>query len=339
MRGNQGIITLPLGRRLGVRDKQRPKAQPSATLEGFYKLLGRTPKEVSAPVLRAQATNTSFPCCQPPFWGRRADRLYHKHSNTMCLLKCFFILLMYTIRAMGSYCCLLFAQKPWVWDHTVCWLRYPQQPLLPALGWFYLLELSFYCSLVITLPFDVKRKDFKEQIIHHIATITLIFVSYCANLIRLGVMIMLVHDASDYLLELAKILHYMKWKQICKAVFMVFAVVFISSRLVIFPLITYYYYVTKFEMFFLSCLINAFLMILQLLHIFWSYLILRMTFGLILYGAVRKIFFSSMTTRSSVVLHTCKERVGEKGLPNQTGSPRSPVKGHRDYKGPGASPV
>uniref|UniRef100_A0A8C9L5B7 TLC domain-containing protein n=1 Tax=Pavo cristatus TaxID=9049 RepID=A0A8C9L5B7_PAVCR len=252
-------------------------------------------------------------------------RLYHKHSNTMCLLKCFFILLMYTIRAMGSYCCLLFAQKPWVWDHTVCWLRYPQQPLLPALGWFYLLELSFYCSLVITLPFDVKRKDFKEQIIHHIATITLIFVSYCANLIRLGVMIMLVHDASDYLLELAKILHYMKWKQICKAVFMVFAVVFISSRLVIFPLMEKHCLlllggIAGFQpaMFFLSCLINAFLMILQLLHIFWSYLILRMTFGLILYGAVRKIFFSSMTTRSSVVLHTCKERVGEKGLPNQT---------------------
>lgn len=81
---------------------------------------------------------------------------------------------------------------------------------------------------------------------------------------------------------------------------------------------TYYYYVTKFEMFFLSCLINAFLMILQLLHIFWSYLILRMTFNVILYGAVRKIFFSSMTTRSSVALHTCRGRVGEKGLPNQT---------------------
>lgn len=29
--------------------------------------------------------------------------------------------------AVGSYCCRLFAQKPWFWDHTVCWLSFPQQ--------------------------------------------------------------------------------------------------------------------------------------------------------------------------------------------------------------------
>ncbi|XP_072213484.1 ceramide synthase 4-like [Excalfactoria chinensis] len=275
-------IALPLGRRLGVRDKTRPKVQPNATLEGFYKLLGRTPKEGD---LISVAKQSGLPVRTVQTWFRHRRAQDHPRlTKKFCEASWRFT---FYFTSFFSGVALLY-DKPWVWDHSVCWLRYPQQPLLPALGWFYLLELSLYCSLVITLPFDVKRKDFKEQIIHHIATITLIFVSYCANLIRLGVMIMLVHDASDYFLELAKVLHYMKWKRVCEAVFIAFAVVFISSRLVVLPLIIYYYYVTKFELFFLSCLINAFLVILQLLHIFWSYLILRMIFSVILYGAKKK---------------------------------------------------
>lgn len=38
-------------------------------------------------------------------------------------------------------------------------------------------------------------------------------------------------------LQLAKILHYLKLKHVCEAVFKVFAVVFIISWLVIFPLV------------------------------------------------------------------------------------------------------
>lgn len=44
-------------------------------------------------------------------------------------------------------------------------------------------------------------QDFKEQIIHHVATIVLITFSWVVNYIRGGTLIMLVHDASDYLME------------------------------------------------------------------------------------------------------------------------------------------
>lgn len=77
-------------------------------------------------IITAGGTFTSDNC-HPLLERSGADWLYHKHSDTVCLLKCFFLLLIHVVRAMGSYCCLLFAQKPWVWDHTVCWLRYPQQ--------------------------------------------------------------------------------------------------------------------------------------------------------------------------------------------------------------------
>lgn len=50
-------------------------------------------------------------------------------------------------------------------------------------------------------------QDFKEQIIHHVATIVLITFSWLVNYIRAGTLIMLVHDASDYLMEVCKQRH------------------------------------------------------------------------------------------------------------------------------------
>uniref|UniRef100_A0A8C3BQP1 TLC domain-containing protein n=1 Tax=Cairina moschata TaxID=8855 RepID=A0A8C3BQP1_CAIMO len=162
------------------------------------------------------------------------------------------------------------------------------QPLLPSLFWYYMLELSFYWSLVFTLPCDVKRKDFKEQIVHHAATIFLISFSYCANYIRIGTLVLVIHDASDCFLEPTKIFNYMKWKKTCDSLFMIFAAVFLISRLIIFPYTvlynTYYYSMEIFQPFFGYYFVNALLITLQLLHIFWSCLIIHMVYKFILQG-------------------------------------------------------
>jgi len=48
---------------------------------------------------------------------------------------------------------------------------------------------------------DVAVKDFVEMIIHHFATISLMAMSWSANMIRIGTLVLCVHDAVDYMLE------------------------------------------------------------------------------------------------------------------------------------------
>lgn len=160
------------------------------------------------------------------------------------------------------------------------WEDFPKMPLLPSQYWYYMIELGFYLSLVFSVASDVKRKDFKEQIVHHVATIFLISFSWLVNYIRGGTLIMLVHDASDYLMESAKMFNYAGWRRTCNFIFTLFAAVFIITRLIILPFwimhTTWVYPLTLYPPFFGFYFFNGLMLVLLALHIFWAGLILRM---------------------------------------------------------------
>ncbi|CAB4016055.1 ceramide synthase 5, partial [Paramuricea clavata] len=168
--------------------------------------------------------------------------------------------------------------------------------LSDGIYYYYIIELSFYTSLLLSQFADVKRKDFWIQTIHHVVTISLLVFSYTCNFVRVGAVILLVHDVSDVILEGGKVSKYLcsvvNIQKLCDVIFGVFAVVFFISRLVIFPwwIIRSVHFEApiSFEgtMPMYYCFV-VLLLALQAMHIFWFYLIARMAYSFLVKGKVR----------------------------------------------------
>ncbi|XP_047443804.1 ceramide synthase 2-like [Mugil cephalus] len=280
------LIAIPLSKCLGVKDRIRVRAPPIPKLEAFYKQKSRQPSQCEVVSLGKQC-GLSQRKIQAWFRHRRNQ---DRPSNTKKFCEASWRFVFYLVAFIAGLGSLI--NTPWFWDQRECWRGYPKQPVADAHYWYYILELGFYLSLLLCVSVDVKRKDFKEQVIHHIATIFLISFSYCTNFVRIGTLVMLVHDSSDFLLESAKMLHYAVWTRTCDSLFVVFAVVFLITRLVVFPCRVVYSTLVEslefFQPFFGYYFFNALLLVLQALHIFWAYLILRMVYKFAFMGKVEK---------------------------------------------------
>uniref|UniRef100_A0A3Q2YWF1 Ceramide synthase 2-like n=1 Tax=Hippocampus comes TaxID=109280 RepID=A0A3Q2YWF1_HIPCM len=258
-----------IGRRLGVRNRLRVSVSPSPNLESFYTQQSTRPTQV---ILSLFDIIHLMSLCgksqrQIETWFR-----LRRHQDKPCQTKKFgeaaWRFFVYLTAFVGGLAL------------SIMSLNLPQ-PMQSRHFWYYMLELGFYGSLLLRISVDIKRKDFKEQVIHHLATVFLLSFSYCANYIRIGTLVMLLHDSADILLESAKMFNYGSgWKKACDILFVVFASVFFLTRLVIFPSkIMHTTLVLSME----NCqpfagyyFFNILLMVLQGLHVFWASLILRM---------------------------------------------------------------
>ncbi|XP_072535985.1 ceramide synthase 2 [Salminus brasiliensis] len=259
---------------LGIKETVRRKAAHNPTLESYYNHTSKYPTQCSAEKL----------CKQTGCSERQLQRWFRRRRNQdrPNLLKKFreasWRFLFYILAFISGVVALI--DKPWLYDLEEMWKGFPTLTLLPSQYWYYMFELSFYASLLFSVATDVKRKDFKEQILHHVATIMLISFSWCMNYIRAGTLIMFLHDSSDYLLEAAKMFNYAGWRNTCNYIFIVFGTFFIITRLFIFPFrimyCTWVYPVTLYPPFFGYYFFNSLLLVLQCLHIFWAVLIIRM---------------------------------------------------------------
>lgn len=110
---------------------------------------------------------------------------------------------------------LLFRNEDWVpkqlfgagkSDLSLLWENFPYVPRVPYLSLYYCIELGYHMhSLVYHLKLPA-RNDFYESLLHHLATVFLIVLSYSNCCARIGVLVMILHDVVDAWMYLAKTL-------------------------------------------------------------------------------------------------------------------------------------
>jgi hypothetical protein len=188
--------------------------------------------------------------------------------------------------------------EPMVVDTNDAWKGWPHHAVTDAMLTLYVLELGAYFHQLLWT--EVKRKDAIEMILHHVVTIFLIGFSYMINMLRIGSLIIVLHDCADVFLETAKVFNYINkigkraWASTyCDILFGCFALVFFITRLYIYP--CYIIYSIWYEA---GANLNGwwgglypytvFILILQVLHIYWFYLIAVMIYKLIIKGSVEK---------------------------------------------------
>ena len=173
----------------------------------------------------------------------------------------------------------------WIVDTKEHWRDWPMQTIDSAVDFYYQVELGAYLHQLMWT--EVSRSDSVEMLVHHLATILLIMGSYLTNFTRIGASILLLHDTSDVFLESAKVFVYIskskggQWAcKFCDCLFALFAISFLITRLIVYPRYLVYSllyeapealgYWPGYPLF------AGLLLVLQSLHIFWFYLILRM---------------------------------------------------------------
>lgn len=156
--------------------------------------------------------------------------------------------------------------------------NFPNEPD-DIMVYYYAAGLAFYVSELVSLFVETKRSDFMEYLLHHIATVILVVMSFGGRDHAMGGYIIFLHDASDIFLCLSKSLHYINFQAGVTACFVVFISGFVLFRFVCLPMciIGCFYISPLMRKAAVNFYTLAFLLffVLQLLHVFWFYLILR----------------------------------------------------------------
>jgi len=82
-------------------------------------------------------------------------------------------------------------------DVARAWEGFPYSAVTEPVKRYYLLELSYHAHSLVFHLFSAHRNDFVEMTLHHICAVVLVTFSYFANWVRVGALVLFLHDLAD----------------------------------------------------------------------------------------------------------------------------------------------
>ncbi len=191
---------------------------------------------------------------------------------------------MYTLSTIvGIY---VLTHSDWFLTPQLYFKDFPFHPMTAPEKFYYHFAYGLSAFCLISLPLEpIRLKDFYVFAVHHIVTLFLIHTSLIYGMHRIGMAVLLCHDVADPFLEIAKIANYKGRAVLANVLFVVFALTFIISRNIIYPAYivssTFYYCFHEDGRpipngnHIVHWTAKGSLLILQALHIYWSFLIVK----------------------------------------------------------------
>jgi len=160
-------------------------------------------------------------------------------------------------------------------DVREVWSEYPYPPIVPGLKHYYLIQLAYHVQSLIFHLWMPRRNDYIEMNLHHSCAIFLVLFSYFNNYVRIGSLVLFVHDIADVVGYSVKASVDTNYTRCTLGLYGMLLIVWAVTRLYVFP-----FYILHTVLFdgvralppeFVAgyhCM-EAMLYILQCLHIYW----------------------------------------------------------------------
>ncbi|KAI0532910.1 TLC domain-containing protein [Xylaria digitata] len=196
----------------------------------------------------------------------------------------------------------MYHSPTWYFSTVGMYSGYPHKTHPAVTKFYYLLQAAFWVqqALVMIFGLETRRRDFKELVVHHVVTVSLIALSYRFHFTMMGVLVYVTHDISDFFLATSKSLNYID-SPLQGPYFTLCIVLWIYLRHyinlgILFSILTEFRtigpYVLDWEAEQYKCEISnvitfVLLAALQVLNLFWLYCLLRNAYRFVVLGVAK----------------------------------------------------